>query len=254
MDIMILKQRGKKMSTIEERRVACAMCNGESTQYGLGSWCVFGEPDLDFRPAAMLRATMNYWIECRPKCGYAATSISKKPRISREDYDALLKRAALEIGNKKRSHFTYCVGLQYEKRQKKKEALRFFLAAAWMCDDDENEQGALSARKKCMALIEPRLERGTIKNRRRYTRIYCDLLRRTRDKRILKFEPRKNVLDFKTAQILNFERKLYLQEDFSAHSIDEVYTNDFDDFFEKNEPLVLSAEEIRAEIENEKQV
>lgn len=72
------------MSTIFPYTVACGLCGKESTQHSVGSYSTFGGPDLDGRPASMLRGTMPHWVKECPLCGYVRDSLGDACELDRE--------------------------------------------------------------------------------------------------------------------------------------------------------------------------
>lgn len=50
--------------------VKCGLCGQEAKQHHIASYSIFGAPDLDDRPARMLRGTMFYWVSECDACGY----------------------------------------------------------------------------------------------------------------------------------------------------------------------------------------
>ena len=60
------------MTTLFADELKCAVCGITSTHSDIGSSSSFGAPDLDLRPAQLLRSTMPYWIQECPFCGYVS--------------------------------------------------------------------------------------------------------------------------------------------------------------------------------------
>lgn len=80
--------------------LCCAVCSMESEHLILQSTNSFGSPDLDTRPAPMMRNTMEKWTLRCPSCGYAASDITEAEVgaaeiVQGEEYQALLQDEAL---------------------------------------------------------------------------------------------------------------------------------------------------------------
>lgn len=72
------------MSTIFPFTVVCGLCGEEYTQHSVGSYSTFGGPDLDGRPAPMLRSTMSHWVKECPHCGYVRDRLDEAPELDRD--------------------------------------------------------------------------------------------------------------------------------------------------------------------------
>ena len=165
------------MSTIKKISIKCAVCDIKSNQAVLTSYSLFGEPDLDFRPAPMLRSTMKYWLMECPNCEYVAKNLCGWTCTTKETLrqiysglDASLPLSAQAFHKKA----LYC-----EHVRDATGALCAYLCAAWACDDEEDDIHAVAMRLKCLELAQKRLNRCCRSKWRKYMQLIADLLRRT---------------------------------------------------------------------------
>ncbi len=230
------------MTTVHEYPRVCALCGRESLQRQLASCSTFDGPDLDGRPAPMLRNTMQCWIERCPHCGYAAETIGRRPHISQQVLDGMIQAVGCMDGGSMLARDFMRIAMRYDKRRNLKSAVRWSLYAAWVCDDDGNDSGAVCAREWCLKRLSPLLAKGRKAARRRYAVLYADLLRRTGSSEMLTFTPGESLLDDQTAQFLNCERELFLLGKYGVHRAEE-YEFVYDDFACER-PTLLAAEDI----------
>src|SRR4051794_14995014 len=64
------------MTTIGHRNIACAVCGTEAVVPFVNSTNTMGPPDLDLRPAEMMRSTIWTHVQRCASCGYCAADIS----------------------------------------------------------------------------------------------------------------------------------------------------------------------------------
>jgi hypothetical protein len=164
------------LSTIEETTVFCAACGRQSQQGRLTSFSTFSGPDLDFRPAEMLRSTMHYWIMACPYCGYAAEDIGKRPRVLRDKLERLYEGADKELPRLAYRFHKRALHCEYLKDIR--GAARAYLCAAWVCDDAGDGTRAKEMRAKCLELTQRRMKRCRGGEWNRYAILAADLLRR----------------------------------------------------------------------------
>ena len=63
----------------------CFVCGKESSVTVMASTNTLGgTPDLDLRPAEMMRSTMPRWIQECPHCGYIAGSLDKETTVTQK--------------------------------------------------------------------------------------------------------------------------------------------------------------------------
>jgi len=66
------------MTTLTPDAMRCALCGELSEHLVVGSSSSFGPPDLDTRPAELVRSTLPYWVRQGPVCGYCASDLPCK--------------------------------------------------------------------------------------------------------------------------------------------------------------------------------
>lgn len=208
------------MSTIEETTVLCAACGRPSEQTQLKSFSTFSGPDLDFRPAEMLRSTMRYWIMACPHCGYAAEDIGNRPRVAVDKLVQLYSGADKSLPRLAylfQKHALHC-----EHLKDIRGAVRACLCAAWVCDDAGDEIRAKQIRIYCLELTRMIMESCRRPDWNRYTMLAADLMRRTGDVHALRDinENDKRMGD-STLRILKCQKELAARGDFLAHSFEE---------------------------------
>ncbi len=142
------------MTTMMRRICTCSVCGAENEISVLGSTNAFGSPDLDFRPAQMLRGTMYLWLqECRG-CGYVSKDISAPAGLTRfwlksQEYltcDGIPFSSDLA----KRFYREYLISAK-EKRME--DSFFAILHAAWACDDLIDVENAMLCRKKALSIL-----------------------------------------------------------------------------------------------------
>lgn len=208
------------MSTIEETGVVCAVCGHVSAQACLTSYSQFGAPDLDFRPAEMLRGTMRYWIMVCPHCGYAAKKLSCRPRVRRDTLAQIYARADASLP--KLAYAFQKHALHRAHRKDTAEAIQSLLWAAWVCDDKGTQAQARSMRQACLWLTRRYMARCPTSHRQRYLTLSADLMRRTGDfEAVLGLDTQDARLTAATRDLLACQQKLARKGDTAAHSQDE---------------------------------
>ncbi|MPM21709.1 hypothetical protein SDC9_68154 [bioreactor metagenome] len=220
------------MSTVKEISVRCAVCGVESKQAVLTSYSLFGEPDLDFRPAPMLRGAMKYWlIEC-PNCGYVAKTLRRWPCASKKTLRQIY--SGLDTSLPLLAHAFHKRALYCEHVRDVTGALRAYLYAAWACDDAQDDIHAMAMRLKCLELAQKKLHCCRRSKWRKYMQLIADLLRRTQNIATLRnMDTNDRRLDYMTRELLIYQKALAEKHDFSAHNRAEIDLEPFDDFYEK---------------------
>lgn len=159
--------------------VKCAICRKESTQTVMASSNTFGgTPDLDLRPAEMMRSTMSWWIQECPHCGYISRSLDDKTSVTRE---WLRQEAFATTGGRK---FLSNLAAQFYKYylinvadNNEKAAFYAALHAAWACDDECETENAIHCRQCALAELEKILANPNTPEDMHVVK--TDLLRRT---------------------------------------------------------------------------
>ena len=157
----------------------CAVCAKESEQVVLASTNTFGGgPDLDLRPAEMMRSTMCWWIQECPHCGYISERLEDDTSI-----DATWL---------KESEYTQCSGYNFLSKlaikfykyylinkvdENPKDAFYAILHAAWACDDENDAENAVLCRRFAIEEINVLIEEDPDDLNLKIQRV--DLMRRT---------------------------------------------------------------------------
>ena len=148
------------MTTLRRRTAKCSVC-GETSMHTvmLSSNSFGGGPDLDLRPALMIRNTMRAWIQRCPHCGYCAPKISDESGISSEflESEKYLSCNGLQFRSElAKTFFRYhliCLELNAPEK-----ALKPALEAAWVCDDRYDAVNAVLCRLACLSCMKPATE------------------------------------------------------------------------------------------------
>lgn len=139
------------MTTEYVQKVKCSMCGAKHPFPQIMSSNSFGPMDLDTRPAPMLRYTIDTWVQVCTSCGFANGTISEKSRI---EMSYLQSREYLTplpgVPENSLAHSFLKAAKICEKEKKHSEAQRFYLYAAWSCDDLEAKEGAKQCRLKVL--------------------------------------------------------------------------------------------------------
>lgn len=212
------------MTTITDFDVTCSVCGEKETFMGLGSSNTLGFPDLDMRPAPMLRDTIDMWIQRCPNCGYCAPNIGRavsgaKAVVGSDDYLAQLNDPDFP----KLANSFLCWGIICAKRDHFGGAANAALQAAWVCDDSGKTEPARLCRQRALQFFEqmPRID-DTEKA------IMVDLMRRSGQfERALSFAEQAltDIRDADTRQVLSFQLELARQQDANCHTTAEIFEN-----------------------------
>ena len=174
-------EEGLNMTTYANDECKCAVCGTTKEYYGWCSATTFSGPDLDLRPAEMMRGTMREWVQSCPECGYVSSDVSNPTSVTREWLKSEKYRRcdgiSFNSGLARKFYKYYLINLEDQKR---KSAFFAVLHAAWACDDAEDEENAKRCREIAIPLatslieeeIEDEEERDNIKL------IKADLMRR----------------------------------------------------------------------------
>ena len=134
----------------------CSVCGEESSQIVMASTNTFGgTPDLDLRPAEMMRSTMSWWIQECPHCGYISESLDDESIVSQE----WLKRETFtSCGGRKflsklaaRFYKYYMINVEDDNET---DAFYAALHAAWACDDEDEHENAIHCRQCALTELE----------------------------------------------------------------------------------------------------
>jgi hypothetical protein len=251
------------MTTLVDSERTCCVCGCTSTYQRIAGATTFESPDLDTRPATMIRSTLALWVQRCPKCGYCADEISVGPpvaaRIIRSDeyqrqlhdpkYPALANSflcwALMELSAC--GHVPLGVSgtdsteeqpdlFPLAERARVARAAWAMIYAAWACDDSGAEVAAAQCRRNVAELLrDPRTDlfafcpepgMGEV--------ILSDLLRRSQQ--FEQVEPvcghaLSNAPGSVVAQLLRFQVALACRRDVARHTFAEL-----DEFTESQAP------------------
>lgn len=200
----------------------CAVCGKASHHPVLTSTNSFGYPDLDLRPPAMQRNTMNTWIYECPHCGYVSSDLEKPLEIS-EDFLKCESYMTCE-GHDFKSDLAGLFYKAYLISKKQNELQGEFynlLYCAWVCDDADDEL-AVDVRITATDVISMLIEADS-KDRENFIVMKSDLMRRSGkfDEMIMEYE---NVY-FENEllnDIITFQIKKAVENDDGCYTIEDV--------------------------------
>jgi hypothetical protein len=131
------------------REVRCGACGEPGDQYfhPAASTESNEAPDLDTRPNGPMRATIQFWMQRCPHCGYCAADISA---IHERAVDLIstpaYQRWLLDESMPPKAREFLCHAMILALVGQHADAGWTSLHAAWVCDDDRNAEGAVKAR------------------------------------------------------------------------------------------------------------
>lgn len=164
------------MSTFRKLKQKCGVC-GSTTEYNIMmSTNSFGSSDLDLRPPGMRRDTMHTWVHECPECGYVASNIEEKIRVSKSilSTDKYLTCGGMEL--KGLASKFYRVHLIDMEKRDLNAASYHILCAAWACDDARDTVNAANCRKLFLEIFEKRRETEPLNDTQKVQR--ADIMRR----------------------------------------------------------------------------
>jgi|SRR5437588_739470 len=157
----------------------CGICGQTSKQVEIASTSVFGPPDLDTRPAPLMRNSIDAWIQACPFCGYCSPDISEfthettsivrskayqQQRKSHEYPDlanqflcwSVIQEKPLELVSVL-GEIPHAGGARSETVEERSKrfisAGQASLHAAWVCDDAGNDVAARRCRIRAVGLF-----------------------------------------------------------------------------------------------------
>jgi hypothetical protein len=216
------------MTTLSSEDVTCCICGESSNHTAISSTNQFGSPDLDTRPAEMMRSTINYWVQRCPSCCYCAPDLSEcnpgtKGIVESQEYQDILNNDAIpEIA-------ASFLALSYEKQQSQQYSVSVWRAihAAWICDDKDNSEASKECRIKAISLIEKAESHSqTIANQTGASEaITIDLMRRTgmlqKALELVENTKAKDIEDV-IRKVITFEETLIRNKDNRRHTVSEA--------------------------------
>ncbi len=138
-----------------ENEVECSICGEKSTHTSIGSTNSFGSPDLDIRPPEMQRSTIYYSIQRCTSCSYCSSDISKCDENSETLVKSSKYQSIVEDISFPRVASSF-LAKSYENEINKQyvDAAWNVIHAAWICDDEQNNEAAKNCRKKAVTIID----------------------------------------------------------------------------------------------------
>jgi hypothetical protein len=213
------------MTTLLKNRVACAVCGAFSDQIRIQSTNAFGSPDLDLRPPEMQRSTMHCWVQACPHCGYCAGEISTPLALSSAVLAGDAYQSRLKNPNRPQlANRFLCKAMLDEAAGKLAEAAWASIHAAWACDDQRNEDAAISCRNEAVRLIGAAAQKSQqiIEQAGVSEVVLADLLRRAgrhEEARDVAAAALSRVSDETIEKCLRFEIRLADQRDTRVHRV-----------------------------------
>jgi hypothetical protein len=221
------------MTTSMPVLVRCALCGHLSPQNVLASTSTFGPPDLDLRPSGPARWALQFRVQCCPRCGYCAESIGQRtPRAGRTVASVIYRDVLENARMPMLARHYFCAALVAEAAERRGDAARRFVDAAWACDDAGAAEQARICRQRAAEMLASALEWGDVPTESPVVRgVLADLLRRAgrHDEAIGVLESGEGLLDPEdeeqqgTATVLGFIRELAEAGDDEAHSVAEAF-------------------------------
>ena len=215
------------MSRIVNVMRKCSVCGTVSEYMALASTNNFGGgPDLDLRPAEMMRSTMNVWLQRCPGCGYVSEDVSDLSRVDREWLNSDKYRNCDGIpfvSELSKEFYKYYLINMFDKNIE--DAFFAVLHAAWSCDDDADIVNAKHCRELAIELATRLLDKG-YENEDSLKLTRADLMRRAGqfEKMISMYE----TVEFDEEllnQILKFEIEKAHKKDSSCYRVEDVVGN-----------------------------
>ena len=217
------------MTTLFGENMQCRLCGHTSSQSMIGSTNSFGAPDLDTRPPEMERSTIDHWIQTCPECGYCAPDISKGNRKFNEIVNCdSYKKDLHDRAHPALANAFLCHSMIQESVGKIKEAAWGCIHAAWVCDDDESEDGAQNCRMKTVTLLQKAKENDPdmLSNPKgSFYALMVDLLRRSGQFGLAMSECEQGLNDQPVEiiqNILKFQKTLIQGEDKGCYTMGDV--------------------------------
>jgi hypothetical protein len=216
------------VTTIREVHETCMICGVEADFTALGSSNTLAPPDLDTRPAEMMRSTMHLWVRRCASCGYCAPSIAAGPEDAERTVrsEAYARQAeddsVTELGRR-----FLCWSMVLEAAGEFAGAGWASIHAAWTCDDDGRPAPAETCRLRAADLFVWARSAG-----QRFAEqaggeeaLLADLLRRCGQ-----FERAEDACDAGLRgepepllrKILEYQRRLIGAKDRERHTVDEA--------------------------------
>lgn len=135
----------------EEKEFKCAVC-GEVSKHEVivEQENPAGAPDLDMRPDEPVRSGIKYWVSKCPACGYCNSSIEIPVKFTKEYLESSnYNKAGDDLAGRFIKKSLAC-----EKNGEWEEALKSCMYAAWVCDDDGDDERAAEYRRAAVRIYD----------------------------------------------------------------------------------------------------
>jgi hypothetical protein len=225
--LLFTKREAENMTTIFMNEITCGFCGKKGEHEIIGSTNTFGSMDLDTRPPAHMRYTINTWVQRCPHCGCCASNIQKITKAvesivnSREYQSELSSSEYPELANS-----FLCKAMLENENGYLVQATWTTIHAAWACDDAGDYDSAKKCRMKAVKLIkEVGLIGQTIADEpEAEIAITVDLLRRSgqfNEALQMIGQKQSKIKDEIIRKVLKFQKKLILRSDHQCYTISE---------------------------------
>jgi hypothetical protein len=217
------------MTRLGEEERKCYLCGATHVYLGVLSTNKCGAPDLDTRPAEMLRSTLPYWIQRCPACGYCAPDVATgtpgfREIVTDRAYQRCIKDASYtELANSFRGR-----AILQEAIGDIVDAGWAYLHAAWACDDTERFDAAWLCRLQAVRAFKHARAQGLTFAEERGSEVImlADLWRRSGH-----FEQAieagqtglREIHDVATRQVLQYEISLAWQRETRCARSSEIF-------------------------------
>ena len=157
--------------------IVCSVCGKKSEHTVITKGNSDGIPDIDLRPPEPHRSSMKYWVMECPECGYCNGSLETPAEFDRSNLESKEYKTlgGLETENELVSRFVK-KALVNIKNRNYTEALQSYLYAAWVFDDEKDDEKAKECRNEALSIMEN--SKVCDDNENMYL-LRADLLRRT---------------------------------------------------------------------------
>jgi ribosomal protein L37E len=149
------------MTTIRTVEVRCALCGTMSFQTRVYDAAFCGPPDLDLRPGEPARSLLALQVQRCARCGYCWPAIGEALPGAGATVDSMAyKDVLLHARMPRLARYYCCAALVAEAAEERELSARFFLDAAWACDDLGAEAQARTCRERSAEMFLIALEWG----------------------------------------------------------------------------------------------
>lgn len=208
--------------------VKCANCGQTSMQKRIASTSSYGSGDLDMRPPPMMRWNISIHIERCPSCGYCSMDMSEISTAASVCVRSKVYQDQLNSPEFPKLANSYlCLSLIEENAEMFSDSGWSCITAAWACDDESSEAGAVKCRKRAVTLLRRAQSKGQTFGREPGAEesVLVDLLRRSsqfKEALALCAEGLKKTSGDIVADILRYQEVLIAREDTACHKVVEA--------------------------------